>query len=60
MQKPNSFGLVYAVEVLRELAKYIEGQEDFYDLYLLTGAADTIEQYMDDNNITLLETENGE
>lgn len=53
MKAPNSSELVYAENILRRLANYIEQAdlETEYDLYLLSGAADTIDSFIRNENI---------
>lgn len=56
MKPPNQFELAHAAEVLRRLEKHIDTSfrygNHFYDLYLLSGAADTIDSFIENENLT--------
>lgn len=53
----NNFALALSADTLRQFAEYIWDEDLLfeYDPHLLTGAADTVDQYLEDNNIVLLE-----
>jgi len=53
MKPPNQFELAYAADVLRRLEEYIGVHQGIhkYDLYLLSGAADTIDEFIENEKL---------
>jgi len=57
MKRPNQFELAHAAEVCMRLADYIEENNlsTEYDLYLLGGAANTIDEFIENEELTFFE-----